>query len=233
MSVRSIRLLHVEDDAIQRKLLQAHLAKLADFGFVVESAISENEAIAKLPSGFDLVLLDYHLAQGNGLACLKRIRSADGHIPIIAISGVATPEIAAELLEAGADDYFSKEPFDPEVFGRSVRSALARADAWKARTPEVDMAALGELAGVFHAACADYASFAGGSFVDRLDKIEKGARTANLTFAQMLRLFDSVCDRLAEGSDTAKYKRILRPIMLELVLRLYEETPTSGGLASV
>lgn len=158
------------------------LAKLADFGFVVESAISENEAISKLPSGFDLVLLDYHLAQGNGLACLKRIRSADGHIPIIAISGVATPEIAAELLEAGADDYFSKEPFDPEVFGRSVRSGRwpvpmpgkpgRRKSTWR---PLANSR-------VYFMHVRDYASFAGGSFMDRLDQVEKGARTGQSDF---------------------------------------------------
>src|SRR5262245_48660140 len=103
MSARSIRLLHVEDDAIQRRLLQAHLAKLRDLRFDVTAAESEDEAIRKLTTDVDLVLLDYHLAEGNGLACLKRIRFSDAHLPIIAISGVATAEIAAELLEAGAD----------------------------------------------------------------------------------------------------------------------------------
>src|SRR3954470_2405976 len=105
MSARSIRLLHVEDDAIQRKLLHAHLKQLPDLQFEVMPADSEDDAIATLGRGFDLVLLDYHLNQGNGLSCLRRIRQRDPHIPIIAISGVATPEIAAELLEAGADDY--------------------------------------------------------------------------------------------------------------------------------
>ncbi len=225
MSARAIRLLHVEDDAIQRKLLQAHLGKLGGLRFELTAAESEDEAMEKLGHGFDLVLLDYHLTQGNGLACLKRIRSTDNRLPIIAISGVATPEIAAELLEAGADDYFSKAEFEPEAFGRSVRAALARADAWKARAPDNDTKAMSSVVASFETLCADYAGFADPSFLFRFDKLEESARAAKLTFAQMMRVFESVCERLAGDKDHAQFKRLLRPIMLEMVLRLFEEVP--------
>ena len=56
-------------------------------------------------------------------------------MPIIAISGVATPEIAAELLQVGADDFISKKDLSGDVLARSVREALARADAWRRRPP--------------------------------------------------------------------------------------------------
>jgi CheY-like chemotaxis protein len=225
MSARAIRLLHVEDDAIQRRLLLAHMSKLSDLRFDVTAAESEDEAMNKLSQGFDLVLLDYHLTQGNGLACLKRIRNTNGKLPIIAISGVATPEIAAELLEAGADDYFSKTDFEPETFGRSVRAALARADAWKARAPDNDTKAMSDIVTMFETLCADYASFADPSFLFRFDKLEETARASRMTFAQMMRVFESVCERLAHGKDPANFKRLLRPIMLEIVLRLFEEGP--------
>jgi CheY-like chemotaxis protein len=226
MSDRSIRLLHVEDDAIQRRLMQAHVAKLREFHFDITSAESENEAIEKIKNGFDLVLLDYHLSQGNGLNCLKRVRQLDAHVPIIAISGVATPEIAAELLEAGADDYFSKDSFEPDDFSRSVRAALARADAWKARAPDMDTGIMSEFVGAFHTLSADFVKFADPGFLQRLDKLEAAARKVNLTLAQMLRIFESVCDRFAPAKDPNYVKRVLRPIMLEMVLRLFEEGPT-------
>lgn len=225
MSVRAIRLLHVEDDAIQRKLLHGHMVKHSDLRYEIAAAESEDEALSKLPQGFDLVLLDYHLAQGNGLACLKRIRAKDNRLPIIAISGVATPEIAAELLEAGADDYFSKSEFDADTFARSVRAALARADAWKARAPDQDTAAMSEIVSSFETLCADYARFADPSFLFRFDKLEESARAAKISFAQLMRIFESVCDRLAADKDAAQFKRLLRPIMLEIVLRLFEEIP--------
>lgn len=228
MSARAIRLLHVEDDAIQRRLLAAHLAKLADLTFEVTVAESEDEALGKLTDGFDLVLLDYHLAQGNGLNSLKKIRKRDAHVPIIAISGVATPEIAAELLEAGADDYFSKDSFEPEVFSRSVRAALARADAWKARAPDIDNELMSKIVGLFESICGDFAKFAAPKMLERLDELESSARVANLTFAQTLRIFESTCDRISVGDHQPNLKRLLRPVMLEIVLRLFEEAPTRG-----
>lgn len=229
MSTRAIRLLHVEDDAIQRRLMQAHFAKLGDFQFDITPAESEDEAITKMKGGYDIVLLDYHLTQGNGLNCLKRVRQLDAHIPIIAISGVATPEIAAELLEAGADDYFSKDGFEPEVFSRSVRAALARADAWKARAPDMDTGVMSEIVSGLQTICADFAKFAEPGLSKRIDKLEEAARKVNLTFAQLLRVFESVCDRLAQGKDSNHLKKVLRPVMLEMVLRLFEEGPMRTG----
>jgi len=229
MSARAIRLLHVEDDALQRKLLQAHLNKLADLKFEVTPADSEDDAIRRLGDGFDMVLLDYHLNQGNGLSCLRRIRTHDPRLPIIAISGVATSEIAAELLEAGADDYFSKEGFESEQFGRSIRAALARADAWKARAPDHDARMTSDVVALFDSICSDFARFAAPSFVERLDRLETTARQAGLTFSQTLRIYESVCEKLANGKDIDAAKRLMRPVMLEVVLRLFEEAPARGG----
>ncbi len=226
MSTRSIRLLHVEDDAIQRRLMSAHLGKLADLQFDVTAVESEDEALTKVTGGFDMVLLDYHLTEGNGLNCLKRVRQVDSHVPIIAISGVATPEIAAELLEAGADDYFSKDGFEPEVFSRSVRAALARADAWKARAPDMDTGVMSEIVGAFDTLCVDFAKFADPGLMERFETIEKSARKVNLTFAQLMRVFESTCEKLAKGKDLTRVRRALRPVMLELVLRLFEESPS-------
>lgn len=228
MAARSIRLLHVEDDAVQRRLLQAHLGKLPDLNFAVTPAESEDEALEKLDKGFDLVLLDYHLSQGNGLNCLKRVRLSNAHIPVIAISGVATPEIAAELLEAGADDYFSKDSFETEVFSRSVRSALARADAWKARAPEVDARQMSDIVGALESICQDYATFAEKDIVKRLDRLEANARKSGLTFAQTMRIYENIAERLSRGKDSASYKRLLRPMLLELVLRLFDEGPAKA-----
>src|SRR5947208_15233018 len=112
MVARPVRLLHVEDDALQRKLVAAHLAKLDEFRFTVAHAGSEEEAVAKFLGGCDCVLLDFNLAEGDGLHCLRRLREINAGTPVIALSGVASPEVAAELLEAGADDFIPKPGLD-------------------------------------------------------------------------------------------------------------------------
>jgi hypothetical protein len=64
--------------------------------------------------------------------------------------------------------------------------------------------------------------------LDRLDKLEVSARSANLTFAQTLRIFENVCDRLGQGQDLSRLKKLLRPVILEIVLRLFDEPPARG-----
>ena len=136
MPVRTIRLLHVEDDLAQRRFVSHHLASMGEYRFDILSAEGEDAALVEFNGGgVDFVILDYHLTQGNGLSCLQKLRGSDRIVPIITVSGVATPEIAAELLQVGADDFISKKDLSNEVLARSVRGALARADAWRRRAP--------------------------------------------------------------------------------------------------
>lgn len=61
----------------------------------------------------DVLLLDFKLPDINGTGVCRTIRANPNfeHIRIIAISGVADPDEAKELLAAGADEFIRK-PFD-------------------------------------------------------------------------------------------------------------------------
>lgn len=78
-------------------------------------------------------MLDFHLTQGNGVNCLHRIRQRDPLIPIIAVSGTASHEIAAMLIAAGAVDYLAKQSLDSRLLSQSVRNVLTRAHAFQSR----------------------------------------------------------------------------------------------------
>jgi CheY-like chemotaxis protein len=78
MSVRTIKLLHVEDDVIQQRLTAQQLKGLPEFTFAITTADSEDGAVASFARlQPELVLLDYHLSQGNGLSCLRKLREQD------------------------------------------------------------------------------------------------------------------------------------------------------------
>jgi DNA-binding response OmpR family regulator len=140
MSSRTIKLLHVEDEISQRRLFAHHLAAINDFHFEILYADAEESALDLFDSGgVELVILDYHLQQGNGLNCLEELRRRDQIVPIIAISGIATDEIAAALVQAGADDYLCKRDLTSGVLDRSMLAALARADAWRKRDVHSDL----------------------------------------------------------------------------------------------
>jgi len=134
MTQSLIRLMHVEDDRIQHAWIVRQLATMHDHRFEIVQATSENEALAMFSrGGLDLIILDFHLTQGNGVNCLTRIRQHDPLIPIIAISGAATNQIAAMLITAGADDYLAKQSLDSRILGQSVRNVMARARAFQSR----------------------------------------------------------------------------------------------------
>ena len=134
MSATEVQVLHVEDDRIQQGLTALHLMDMKELQFNIQHFVSEEEALdAWLRGAFDLVLVDYQLAKGNGLSCVRRIRQFDAVVPIIAISAAASTEVACELIEAGADDYLSKQSLTGPLLCQSVRNVLTRARAFRSR----------------------------------------------------------------------------------------------------
>ncbi|MGE3805351.1 MAG: response regulator [Gemmataceae bacterium] len=132
MNAKRVRLLHIEDDPIQRRVVAHYLQSNPDYQFEITGAADEETALAEFErSRADCVLLDYHLSAGDGMSCLRRIRGCDARVPVIAISGVATPEIAANLLREGADDYLDKQGLRRETLTSSIVTALARHRAWQ------------------------------------------------------------------------------------------------------
>jgi DNA-binding response OmpR family regulator len=132
MTKRIVRILHVEDDGFQRRLLARLLEQMDEFQFEIECAESEREGLELFGrKGADLIIVDYHLAEGNGLHLVQELRRHDSHVPVIAVSGQAAAEIARELIEYGADDFLDKKDLSGQVLTASVRDVLTRWDAWR------------------------------------------------------------------------------------------------------
>ena len=60
----------------------------------------------------DLIFLDYHMDNLNGIDILKKIKRFDPNIPVIFISGQEEINVAVNALKYGAFDYLSKENLD-------------------------------------------------------------------------------------------------------------------------
>ena len=220
MNARMVRMLHVEDDAMQQMKIAHHLKRIPEVHFAITCARSEEEAVAEFrrhPQ--DLVILDYHLSEGDGLNCLRSLRQCDAIVPIIAVSGQATNEIAAQLLKCGADDYINKRDLQSDILARSVRMALMRADAWR-RTHGTGGAERVETA--LRQLCKGFTAAAGADFLRQLDEFDAAAREAGLTAEELDSKFNTVRGDLtaAQPGDAPAVARYLRPILLELRQRL-------------
>jgi DNA-binding response OmpR family regulator len=203
----SVRLLHVEDDPLQHRLVQVRLKAVPDLTFETTWAAREDEALAAFGRGrFDLILLDYVLEQGDGLHLLQELRARDPVVPIIALSGTATTRVAADLIRGGADDYFDKAELSAERFSTSIRFCIERATKLRGRKPNAAAAAAEQLAGL----TADFTARLGPDFFDRLDRVVGELRTTCTTPAALEELF------AREAVPTPA-----RPVLLEIAARLF------------
>jgi len=74
-------------------------------------------------AGFDLVVTDLKLPDGDGLEVLRLARQANPDLPVLMITAFATVETAVRALKEGAFDYLTK-PFENDRFKAVIANAL-------------------------------------------------------------------------------------------------------------
>lgn len=120
------RILVVDDDPSVASVLRRGLAYES---FVVDTASSGTEALEIALERYpDLVILDWMLPRLDGLEVLRRLRSADEHLPVILLTAKDSAADQVAGLEGGADDYLTK-PFTFKVLLAHVRALLRRSRA--------------------------------------------------------------------------------------------------------
>jgi len=129
---RPLRLLVVEDNAVNRELIRA---LLQPFDVMIETAADGVEAVeAASRAAFDMILMDVQMPNMDGLTAARHIRAAacpgERRTPIIAMTANVLPEQIARCLEAGMDDHLGK-PIDPQKLLETLSawSAAAEDDA--------------------------------------------------------------------------------------------------------
>lgn len=80
-------------------------------------------ALAKTHPDLDLVLLDYHLPDMNGLAALAVLGKNHPELPVVVLSGSANPSIMQRVLAQGAAGFITKSGLSDELL-RALRLVL-------------------------------------------------------------------------------------------------------------
>jgi two-component system, OmpR family, response regulator len=102
-----VRILVVEDEP----RISAFVARgLREEGHVVEVAADLVAARAALAAGFDLLLVDRMLPDGDGLQLVRDLRRAGSQVPAICVTARDRVDERVEGLYGGVDDYLVK-PF--------------------------------------------------------------------------------------------------------------------------
>ncbi len=113
------------DDDIELTDLLAEVLRLT--GFEVEVANNGQEALDKLNSSHQLVLLDVMMPVLNGIETLKKIRQTS-NVPVMMLTARGEEIDRVLGLELGADDYLPKPFNDRELVAR-IKAILRRVSA--------------------------------------------------------------------------------------------------------
>jgi hypothetical protein len=118
---RTLRILVAEDNAINQKIVSGFLAPLnCQLDFVKNGL----EAVASVTrSNYDLILMDVHMPEMDGLTATEKIRALPGPmagIPIIALTANAMQGDRQKYLRAGMNDYVAK-PIDQRELHRAIK----------------------------------------------------------------------------------------------------------------
>jgi signal transduction histidine kinase len=119
----SPRILVVDDE---EGIREGCVRALRPQGFQVETASTLAEGRRRIQQvGYDLVLLDVMLPDGQGTALLKPIQERDQDTVSVIITGFATVELAVDAIKQGAYDFISK-PFDSDLLLLTVNQGLEK-----------------------------------------------------------------------------------------------------------
>ncbi|MET0794156.1 MAG: response regulator [Polyangiaceae bacterium] len=121
------RVLLAEDNEFNRVLIERVLRTL---NCEVDLAPTGREAVRKFHQGrYDLVLMDCHMPDLDGLEATRQIRAFEGpnrRVPILAVTAGTVPGVRQACLNAGMDDFIAK-PFSLSTLRRKASHWLAMA----------------------------------------------------------------------------------------------------------
>ena len=121
-----MRVLAIEDNRQFLELLRPHLVK---HGFAVDTA----ETLAgglnlAADGGYDAILLDLGLPDGEGADIVEALRRAHSPVPVLVLTARGAISERVGLLDSGADDYLVK-PFDLDELVARIRAVVRRGPA--------------------------------------------------------------------------------------------------------
>lgn len=195
-----ITLLLVEDVPGDARLLRETLADGTNTNFELEWTDTLSSSLERMAEGgIDLVLLDLGLPDSVGLDTLSKVKDSSPTIPVVVVTGDNDHAAGIKAVQAGAQDYLSKNELDSSMLERTVRYAIERKrleeELWQAQKMEI----VGRLAGgvahdfnnlltviLGHASLAALALPSGHPVAAALQEIETAAQRAGSLTAQLL-----------------------------------------------
>ncbi len=127
MKTTPIRILLVEDNPGDARLIQEMLAETESSSFKIDWVSQLSEGLERLTQGnLDLVILDLGLPDSQGLETFIRAYDYGSNLPFIVLTGLEDETLGLAALRRGAQDYLVKGKVDGQLLKRAIRYAIER-----------------------------------------------------------------------------------------------------------
>jgi two-component system, sensor histidine kinase and response regulator len=128
MSERRLRVLLVEDNPGDARLIQEALAERSDEPFDLETVDTLQTGLQRLNvGGFDAMLLDLALPDSFGMETFVRAKAQALGVAIIVLTGLDDDSLALKLVQGGAQDFVAKVDVSGNNLTRAILYAVERA----------------------------------------------------------------------------------------------------------
>ncbi|MFC4012306.1 PP2C family protein-serine/threonine phosphatase [Nonomuraea purpurea] len=138
----ALTLLLIEDDDGDAFLVE-ELLRQAMAPPKIFRARSLREALSKLTSEIQCVLVDLSLPDASRLEALEAVLELAPHTAVLVLTGLRDTHVGTAAVQAGAQDYLVKQDVDARLLARSIRYAMERkrADLAQLRLMQAELTA--------------------------------------------------------------------------------------------
>jgi len=128
MNNRKVNILLVDDDPLDRRLVEVTLARSnTSVQYNVETAGTLSEATERLSNGnYDVLLLDLNLPDSSGIDTIQQAQDTNSDASIVVLTGLDDEEMGLEAIRRGAEDYLIKGKSLEHILVRTIRYSLER-----------------------------------------------------------------------------------------------------------
>jgi len=128
MNSRKVNILLVDDDPLDRRLVEVTLARSnTSVQYNVETAGTLSETTKRLSNGnYDVLLLDLNLPDSSGIDTVQKAQDTNSDASIIVLTGLDDEEMGLEAIRRGAEDYLIKGKSLEHILVRTIRYSLER-----------------------------------------------------------------------------------------------------------
>jgi diguanylate cyclase (GGDEF)-like protein len=122
------KILLIEDNPADQRMVELNLRRdcPGQFDLICARTLQSALELLEKDSSFDVVLIDLSLADGYGFDSVYEVQKLNADLPVILLADKEDNELAAQVMQVGAQDYLVKGQGDGHLIRRATRYAMER-----------------------------------------------------------------------------------------------------------